>query len=99
MWTMAGQDIATFWDQTPATFNAVMRGYARRERAALDLASYQAWQAARLTGITWHSPKKFPTLDKVVSKRERAERARRPQSAEEMIAAMRAWAVRQGRVR
>jgi len=89
---MAGQSIGTFWEQTPATFDAVMRGHARRERAAVDTASYQAWQTARLGH--W-DPAKFPRLEKLLSRPERAERRR--MTGREMYEAMKAHMARQGR--
>lgn len=49
VWVEAGQDPASFWDQTPRTFAAVLEGCERRERRSYELATFQAWQAERMS--------------------------------------------------
>lgn len=85
----AGQDPALFWEQTPATYAAVMDGVQARledeQKARLSL----AWHTAQLGAVAYHQPNKLPAHDRFVG----LKRLVKLQSAAEAAANVRAWAV------
>lgn len=50
-WAEAGQDEARFWDQTPATFSAVMDGIGKRTRREAERAFAMAWYAGAFSQV------------------------------------------------
>lgn len=83
----AEQDPGTFWEQTPATYHAVMRGYGRRLQR-----EQQAQRSAAWHGAYWQRVQRLPEHDKAVRIRRRPQR----QSLAETAANVRAWRIALG---
>jgi len=83
----AGQAEARFWDQTPRTFQAVTEGARRREKSRYELATYEAWQTARLAA-TANAGK----LKRLAFYMNELEPKKGVQSPREMLATLRALA-------
>lgn len=84
-WTAAGLPPADFWEVTPRLHAAIMKGRERALIRELEVGTFIAWQVARLTT---YGGKKLPALPDLL-KALRAEPAK-PQTAADMIAALRA---------
>jgi len=52
MWVEAGYDPDAFWQQTPRSFQLVMRAVRKRFKAEAEERISQAWQTAAFTGAT-----------------------------------------------
>jgi hypothetical protein len=70
-----------FWRQTPRTFAAWLDG---RNQALEQRQREQGWTAWHMALLTHCDPKKFPRLEEMLP----GSRPKRPQTADEMIAAM-----------
>ena len=68
-WVECGQDPALFWRLTlhevELVIEAAVNRLDREQRLALEI----AWQTANLTGISFNSPKKFPSLSRFLPRK------------------------------
>ena len=87
-WVAAGLDPARFWKMTPAEFQASLRGAEERNYRALRHAQGLAWTQALVIIQGWHNPKARLDFAKVFPD-PKAKVRRVPQTAEQMVAALR----------
>lgn len=88
----AGLAPSDFWEATPREIAAILKGAADRERRWLRIWQGIAYSLAQLISHSFHQPKKMPKFDKVFP--DPSARPRGPQTADQMLAMMRAFAGR-----
>lgn len=90
MWCEAGQDPDAFWNQTPRSFQLLMRGYRARLGAEAESRMAQSWQAGMFAALAQNG--KLKKLDHYLKK------PPRKMGNAEMLANMRILAQRANRL-
>lgn len=87
-WAALGLDPATFWQQTPRSYAAIIKAREEAEQhrfeLAHDLHTMTAWKS-----VNYSRMDRMPALKQELWQRPQAKRTR--QSSADMIMAMRAW--------
>jgi hypothetical protein len=63
-WVEAGQPPDLFWHTTLRLQALILSGVTRRIERERLFAERQAWDTARLVGLAFNEPRKFPTFEK-----------------------------------